>query len=103
MGQREEVPASVPREPDRSRASAPPAQENVQISEAARQAASAGQALPINNSESSRPSYQYYRAAEQESLPNNSQKALQAYTLNRHIGAESQGTGEYLGGIDLFV
>lgn len=92
-------------EPVRARNDKPasPQQDDVQISEAARQAASYQQILPTNRSESSQSSYQYYPSVEQSSLPSSNQRALQAYTNTQQISRESEGSGEFLGSIDLFV
>ena len=78
-------------------------QDEVQISEAARQAATAQQIVPTNRSEASQANYQYYRSQEQGELPSSKQRALQAYTNTQQISREAQGSGEFLGSIDLFV
>lgn len=78
-------------------------QEEVQISEAARQASVAQQIVPTNRSEATQSNYQYYRPVEQGELPSSKQRALQAYTNTQQISREAQGSGEFLGGIDLFV
>ena len=78
-------------------------QEEVQISEAARQASAAQQIVPTNRSESTQANYQYYRPVEQGELPSSKQRALQAYTNTQQISREAQGSGEFLGSIDLFV
>jgi len=82
---------------------APSQQDDVQISEAARQAASNQQIVSTNRSESSQSSYQYYQPVEQSSLPSANQRALQAYTNTQQISRETEGSGEFLGSIDLFV
>ncbi|MBA53383.1 MAG: hypothetical protein CMK89_02920 [Pseudomonadales bacterium] len=78
-------------------------QEEVQISEAARQASAAQQIVPTNRSEATQSNYQYYRPVEQDELPSSKQRALQAYTTTQQISREAQGSGEFLGSIDLFV
>lgn len=78
-------------------------QEEIQISEAARQAATAQQIVPTNRSESTQSNYQYYRPLEQGDLPASKQRALQAYTNTQQISREAQGSGEFLGSVDLFV
>lgn len=81
----------------------PPQPEEVQISDAARQAAATRQIVPTNRTESSQANYQYYRPLEQADLPSSKQRALQAYTNTQQISREAQGSGEFLGSIDLFV
>lgn len=80
-----------------------PPQPDVQISDAARQAAAYQQVVPTTRAESSQASYQYYRPVEQNSLPASNQRALQAYTSTQQISRETQGSGEFLGSVDLFV
>lgn len=80
-----------------------PQQSDVQISEAARQAASFQQVAPVNRSEAGQSGYQYYRPAEQRELPAANQRALQAYAATQQSSREFQGSGEFLGGVDLFV
>lgn len=82
---------------------AQPQQSDVQISEAARQASSIQQVVPTSKSAASQPSYQYYRPVEPSTLSSSNQRALQAYSNTQQISREAQGSGEFLGGIDLFV
>jgi hypothetical protein len=78
-------------------------QADLQISEAARQAASGQQITPVNRTQASQSSYQYYPSVTQEGLPSSNQRALQAYNNTQQISRESEGSGEFLGGIDVFV
>ncbi len=97
----QQQPVEQARERNQKPPSAQP--EEVQISEAARQAANAQQIVPANRSESGQASYQYYQPVDQTDLPSSRQRALQAYTTTQQISRESQGSGEFLGSIDLFV
>ena len=80
-----------------------PPQSDVQISEAARKASALQQVVPASRPEAAQTGYQYYRPVEQSTLPSPNQRALQAYTNTQQISREAQGSGEFLGGIDLFV
>lgn len=94
---------AVERARDQSQKPAQPQQDEVQISEAARQAVSNQQIASVNRSEAGQPRYQYYQSIEQSTLPSSNQRALQAYTTTQQISREAQGSGEFLGSIDLFV
>lgn len=85
-------------------------QQDVEISDAARQAAANQQVVPVNRSESNQSNYsqndshQYYpSSASSEGLSSGQQRALQAYSATQQISRESEGSGEFLGGVDVFV
>lgn len=47
--------------------------------------------------------HRYYAMPAQDNLPSRQQAAMQAYTSTQQMSRESQGSGEYLGSIDLFA
>lgn len=73
------------------------------ISDAARQSLAQQEVIPVNRGESSRPSYQYDPFQEASGLSASQQKALQAYSSNQQFNRELEGSGEYLGGVDIIV
>ena len=88
---------------DDAKTSADQQSDDVQISDAARQALIQQEVIPLNRSEQSQASYEYYPFPESNSLPTQQQKALQVYTSNQQFSRETETNGEYLGSIDLFI
>lgn len=99
----DEQPAERARRQNQERQPAQGQNSTVEISDAARQAASQQQVAPPTRSESNQNTYQYYPSDRNDNLTTSQQRALQAYGSNQQLGREAEASGEFLGGVDIFV
>lgn len=76
--------------------------QDVQISDAARRAAQQREVVATERSDKSYRGYQVYPFPENVDLSLSQQRALQAYASNQQM-SRTDGSGEFLGSIDIFA
>ncbi|MGB3620106.1 hypothetical protein FT643_11475 [Ketobacter sp. MCCC 1A13808] len=80
-----------------------PIEPTTETSQANRQVIEQAPVVAINQNQASQHLHRIYPASTGEHLPPSRQTAMHTYTTTQQMSREAQGSGEFLGTIDLFV